>query len=244
MNSHLRESWKIKTPIHTLHDRPPSHFKPFSATEREAFLRSHPVTSPYAEKVLAGRTRLVLSSTSWTPDEDFTIFLSALVSYDRFASSENFLRPDSVPPLFVVITGKGLLRDGYLARIEALELQYVTIESVWLEAEDYPRMIACADLGVSLHTSSSGMDLPMKVVDLFGVGVPVAAVKFASVGELVKDGENGVTFENDEELTNILGRLFDPRKKELERLKAGAMKETEHRWDENWDKVAAPVFGL
>lgn len=30
----------------------------------------------------------------------------------------------------------------------------------------------------------------------------------------------------------------------LKRLKDGAMKETLNRWDENWDKVAAPVFGL
>lgn len=96
-----------------------------------------------------------------------------------------------------------------------------------------------------MHTSSSGMDLPMKVVDLFGVGVPVAAVRFACVGELVKEGENGVTFETDEELAGTLVRLFDPRKtKELETLKAGAMRETMSRWDDNWDKIAAPVFGL
>jgi beta-1,4-mannosyltransferase len=89
------------------------------------------------------------------------------------------------------------------------------------------------------------MDLPMKVVDLFGVGVPVAAMRFASVHELVKDGENGVTFGKAAELAAVLSRLFDPRRKrELEKLKEGAMKETESRWEENWDKIAAPVFGL
>ena len=245
MNKHLRESWGVQTPIHTLYDRPPSHFQPFSASERTAFLKANADTAPYAGKILSGQTKLLLSSTSWTADEDFSILLGALAAYDRRASAENFLRPNSVPPIVAVITGKGPLRDGYLAGLEALEFQYIAVKSVWLEAEDYPKMIACADLGVSLHTSSSGMDLPMKVVDLFGVGVPVAAVRFECVAELVKEGENGVTFSNEDELAAIMGRLFDPRRKqELEKLKAGAMRETESRWDQTWDKTAAPVFGI
>ena len=38
-------------------------------------------------------------------------------------------------------------------------------------------LIGMADLGLCLHQSSSGLDLPMKIADLRGAGVPVARVR-------------------------------------------------------------------
>lgn len=68
-----------------------------------------------------------------------------------------------LPRLLILVTGKGPQKAMYLERMRALSLQRVAFRTLWLDPEDYPLLLGCCDAGVSLHTSSSGLDLPMKV---------------------------------------------------------------------------------
>ena len=101
---------------------------------------------------------IIVSSTSWTVDEDFSILLDALVLYDKCKGKQN-----SLPTIHCIITGKGPMKEHYMSQAEKLRLKHVSIFSAWFAAIDYPRLLASATLGVSLHSSSSGLDLPMKV---------------------------------------------------------------------------------
>lgn len=51
----------------------------------------------------------------------------------------------------------------YEEKMQQMRLHHVAFRTLWLEASDYPLLLGSADLGVCLHTSSSGLDLPMKV---------------------------------------------------------------------------------
>jgi beta-1,4-mannosyltransferase len=133
-----------------------------------------------------------VSSTSWTEDEDFDMLLNALLSVNETLSSLSELPIATNNRLVVVITGKGPKKTGFVEKIRDLEekkkLTVVSIRCVWLESQgklsitttsdpfkihfklcvtlrfiDYPLLLSCADLGVSMHTSTSGLDLPMKV---------------------------------------------------------------------------------
>lgn len=238
--------FNLKNPVYTLHDRPAEIFQPMStAKDRLEFLSRLAETRNHAKDIVDGALRLVVSSTSWTADEDFGMLLDALVAYATPTSGE-----EAVPPILAIITGKGPQREAYLEKIKELQdagkLPGIRILSAWLSNRDYALLLAAADLGISLHKSSSGVDLPMKVVDMFGAGLPVAAYAgFESIGELVKEGQNGCGFETVPQLTEILKRLLSfEGAGELARLKRGAVEEGSRRWDEEWDSVVGPVIGV
>lgn len=209
MGAWMQCQWGIHA--HALHDMAPEFFSPPAAEAvHELLTRMPPLASivgtpPSPGSTLLTRTgdggrvswradrpAMLISSTSWTPDEDFGILLEALQQYNTAAEK----RRGALPPLLCVVTGKGPQKDIYLRRIDQLQLSRVHVATAWLEAGDYPTMVGAADLGVCLHTSTSGLDLPMKVVDMFGAGVPVAAVHFPCLHELVHDGENGMVFQD------------------------------------------------
>ena len=114
----------------------------------------------------------------------------------------------------------------------------------WLEYADYPLLLGSADLGVSLHTSSSGLDLPMMVVDMFGAGLPVCAMDFSCISELVHDGENGMVFKTKEELATQLYSLlsgFPQHAESLCSLQKGVGQFQQIRWSANWTENAKSV---
>lgn len=272
MRDYLKESMHISKNVGILYDQPPDCFQRLDVDEQHALwtkldasLRRACPSRWYADltttndqtlfteavgdaiRFRPGRPLLLTSSTSWTPDEDFGILLESLQRLDAQIAASN--SPFSI---LMIVTGKGPLRDTYEQRISRLQLSHVAIATLWLEPGDYPQLLACADLGVSLHTSTSGLDLPMKVLDLFGCEIPVVAHQFACLDELVQDGVNGRVFGDTVELSEILWQLLEPYGKivrhSTENRSFGALAEyttslqDRMRWGSNWTENAFPVI--
>ncbi|OSD05625.1 glycosyltransferase family 33 protein [Trametes coccinea BRFM310] len=251
---------------------PPSRFPPSGPTLDVDLALDMSDLSPFAEHVampeLRGdRPALLVTSTSWTPDEDFGMLLDALKQYELAARAREGLEDEKerLPKILMAVTGKGPLRQRYMREVERLQMgsgqgdeggwRYVRCASLWLEADDYPLLLGSADLGISLHSSSSGRDLPMKVVDMFGCGLPVCALGFACLDELVKDGVNGLVFHNAEQLAAQLESLLRgfPSAPALAALQA-SFQQAAHApagspdhwewgtWAENWNRTMRPLL--
>ncbi|KAG0254616.1 hypothetical protein DFQ27_006744 [Actinomortierella ambigua] len=260
--------------VTTLHDRAPESFRRLNADEihefmdkikleklvKEQSLNSSFLPSIAAHQTLftekksangpatfrADRPALIVSSTSWTEEEDFSLLLDAAKQYDDMAKGQG----KAFAKLLFVITGKGPMKQQYEEKISKLDLEHVVIVTAWLAAEDYPLLLGSADLGVCLHKSTSGVDLPMKIVDMFGCGLPVCAFKYEALSELVQAKSNGLVFEDATELRIQLVGLFkgfvaeDPEQQvQLEKMRDVIKNGFQRvRWSENWNMVFWPLL--
>ena len=267
MSHWLRDEWGVVASV--LHDRPPQFFRSLEAHERhELFQRLAPQfvdahgaslwppsawedgATPWTTssgELRPGRPALLVSSTSWTADEDFGILLDALALLDARLVDELPPAARQGPAVVAVITGKGPLKEHYQEEMRRRGLGRVAICTMWLEPSDYPALLGSADLGVCLHTSTSGLDLPMKVLDMYGCGLPVCAFKFACLHELVTHESNGLVFSSREELAEQLHTLLRPSGTAVTNLKkladgVAAAEAGRPRWAENWNDSAAPLL--
>ena len=239
----LQDRFKL-APVTVLYDRPAAVFVPIQAGERERLRQA--LFSRLGVRG-AAHVGFIICPTSWTEDEDFDVVIDAVRRVEeRIRGWEAGQRGRRFAELVMLVTGDGRRRKEFERRFAGLPARRVQLRTRWLEPEDYPRIVGAADLGLCLHRSSSGMDIPMKVADLFGAGVPVCALDYgASLAERVRHGDNGLLFSTARQLADVLFELFESfpdEQSQLTRLRAGARRSAETTWEEGWVQEARPVL--
>jgi len=216
-----------------LRDAPPERFEPLPEAERAGALAD--VLGAAGIAAPTGPT--VVSPTSWTLDEDFDLLVDALLRRERRAAGVG------APQLTLLLTGRGPRRGAFETRLSELELRRTRVHTLWLAQSAYPRLLAAADIGLSLHRSASGVDLPMKVADMRGAGLPVWMLDYGPVvGEQLADG--GVGFRDAVELEALLAELdAGPVGVAAARERAGrGVGDPPKRWHEAWCEVVLPAL--
>ncbi|MCB9431644.1 MAG: glycosyltransferase family 4 protein [Ardenticatenaceae bacterium] len=102
----------------------------------------------------------------------------------------------AVPDLAILTVGAGLYAEdaaAFRAQITAVHLQDAFVEAGWVDVDELPALLACADVGIYLmdDTLLNRTKCPVKLADMVAVGLPVVAEAVGQVPEYVVDGYNG-----------------------------------------------------
>jgi beta-1,4-mannosyltransferase len=183
---------------------------------------------------------LAVCPTSWTADEDMDLLLEGLRCWDAQA-------PQSPPfQLMVLITGRGPLRSEFEQRLSSASWRRVIPRTAFLDPADYRELLRAAHFGFSLHRSSSGVDLPMKIVDFFGARTPAVVLDYgACLAEQVEPGRTALLFQNSVEFAQRIDELlqgFPSDLQFLEHMQRNIERAFPESWFESWKLAAAPVF--
>ena len=221
-----------------LHDRPRRNPMPIAEAERAVILSRILDVLRVPPAFPTELTPVVIASpTSWSQDEDMTMLLDALAALER--------RSASLPPLVLIATGLGPGRAPFEARARGIATPSLRIATGWLPDDLYGDLLRAAHLGVSMHRSASGLDLPMKIVDMIEAALPVLAYNYAPcLAELLPRERAAGLFTTAAELAECLGRLLPdyPELTGLAGIRAGMPALAVPTWAEEWQRVALPVF--
>jgi beta-1,4-mannosyltransferase len=178
----------------------------------------------------AGHPLLVVCPAGWTADENMELLAQALAI------------PWDAPAIELHVTGDGPTRERLAPRLEALSRPGLAIHTGFLPATEYRDLLGQASLGLSLHNSSSGLDLAMKVADMFEARLPVLAFDYAgALPEQIRDGETGFIFADAAELAALLARIArDPAP--LDQMRRNIAQQWTETWDQAWQREAGPLF--
>ncbi len=240
MAAWLRQECGVAATV--FHDRPPAFFrKPDLASATAAWQR-------LARELSLGDRRmpLIVCSTSWNPAEDFDLLLEALERTERRLVQARGPGVAGQPDLVVLMTGRGPLRGEFEARVRRRALARVTVRTLWLEPAEYPVVVGIADAGICLHQSSSGLDLPIRLAEFRGAGVPLCVYDYAPVvSEVLTAGHEGVTFREPGELAAVLAALATADLSAVPAFAAAREWLVGHpaeRWEEHWTATVMPVL--
>jgi beta-1,4-mannosyltransferase len=219
-------------PCLVLHDRPLRQPTAITDAERADVLRR--ASEALRVPIISAGDRppvVAVSATSWSEDEDMAMLLDALAAF-------------AGPPIVLFATGLGPGRAEFETRARRLERPDLLVVTGWLPDDLYRDLLRAAHLGLSMHRSASGLDLPMKIVDMIAAGLPVLAYDYGPcLAELLPRERAAGLFTTPVELARELAAVLHdyPALTRLAESRAVVSTMASPLWSEEWRRVALPV---
>lgn len=170
---------------------------------------------------------LLVAPSSWSIDDDFDLLIEALrVADERLEEAERIV---------LALTGYGERRAMVEGEIDRLALKRIAVVTGWLVEPDFIALLGSADAGLSLHRSASAVDIPIKIGEMIGCGLPIIALDYGAA--LHETAGNGTTFfHTSNELVEAL--LAVARRQGSPSHQTMALPS----WEEEWGRLAWPMI--
>jgi beta-1,4-mannosyltransferase len=226
----LKARWDISAAV--VHDRPIARTAR-TERDRDSVLRAIAEATGYVFPAEAERFVFAVCPTSWTIDEDMPMVLEAATA---------FARNSAAPPLILFATGRGPRRSAFESAARVRETERLRVVTGWLPDDLYRDLLAVSDVGISAHRSTSGLDIPMKLVDMAAAALPPVVFDYAECwAELLDAPMTAGTFNDEASLCRALTVLFQsyPVLTRLQAVRA-ALRETGPDWPAEWTRAALP----
>lgn len=263
MAEDLRINWKIpnvtvvydkaNSSVFQLMDDQDKHnffkkFKEFSIEDSSYQTRFTQLDDDGIATLKDSRPILLVSSTSYTEDERIEELFEAMQDYE-VTCNQLYNDADNkreVRKLILVVTGSGPRKASFKTWIQKHQKSWNHIEilMIWFEADDYPRILAASDLGICLHYSSSGLDTPMKIIDMYGAGLPVLAAQYPCIKEVVTEMKTGELFEGREQLAAYLldiGTNWKFFSQKIKKMRKHVIELRRYSWRQEWSEKVKPL---
>jgi UDP-N-acetylglucosamine--N-acetylmuramyl-(pentapeptide) pyrophosphoryl-undecaprenol N-acetylglucosamine transferase len=219
----MAEQLSIRSTV--LRDLPPANF--VRATHRTGF-EAAPGLHRHAPIIDTDDDAppLIVAPSSWSIDDDFDLLIDALRDADaRLRDGER---------LVLALTGYGERRTVIENAIDALQLTRIAVVTGWLTEPDFIALLGSADAGLSLHRSASGVDIPIKIAEMIGCGVPIIALDYGSALRETA-GTDATYFRSANDLAEALLTVARREGKPPQQATAS--------WEAEWDRLAWPMLG-
>jgi beta-1,4-mannosyltransferase len=228
-----------------LRDYAPDFFKPMQPPDQVlGKVRSHEtLTLPTwfydARHRRTPNTLALISATSWTADDDYSMVVEALQQLDvRIRDEERDFN------VWLLVTGKGESRQRFEDHVAEAKLSpRVQVSTHYFQSFSvYAAMLSLFDAGLCVHRSSSGLDLPMKCVDMFGAGLPVFALEYPALAELV-DTRSGWIFSSAGQLADQWWATLSLPEDAAAKRRHVAARRRDERWAVQWNVALSTRLG-
>jgi glycosyltransferase involved in cell wall biosynthesis len=148
----------------------------------------------------------------------------------------------SSPVVFFVFAGckNGAALENQLKQMNTSSVRFIFVPRQY---DVYPSVLASCHLGICWNGSPGVMNIAMEILEMEACGIPIAAFRFGCVSERVRPDANGLLFDTDHQLKEIILRVISESGATTNYPQTDLRQDWECRWREAFAQILGVSFG-